>query len=248
MFNKTILFSIVVVLGLAAMAKGQTGSLWSNKPASYFRANGSMYSDRLASQVGDLVTISVSISSAVQKSLQTDTSKTSSVDDTLTSMMYPYSADTASTELYMAKVPVVSGGVTNFVDVVTNRPVIVDGWNFPYRGSSAPQMAWNNARSYAGGGKIQNSESFTTTIQSRVVEVMPNGVLRVEARRTMEASKEKGTLILTGLVRLEDLNSSNSVASTKVADLQIKQEGNGPLSREQHKGWLTTLYEFLSPF
>jgi len=248
MFNKTILYSVVVVLGLAAFAKGQTGSLWNNKPAGYFRANGSIYSDRLASQVGDLVTISVSITTAVQKSLQTDTSKTSGVDDSITSVLYPYSQDTASTEMYMQKIPVVSGGVTNFVNVITNRPSITDGWQFPYRGTNGPVMNWGSNHTFAGGGKIQNSESFTTTIQARVTEVLPNGVLRVEAKRTMEASKEKGTMILTGLVRQEDLDSTNSVVSTRVADLQIKQEGTGPLSREQRKGWLTKLYEFISPF
>jgi len=54
--------------------------------------------------------------------------------------------------------------------------------------------------------------------------------------------------VLTGLIRPEDLNTDNSIASSRVADLQIVQKGKGALSESQKKGWLTKLYEFLSPF
>lgn len=112
----------------------------------------------------------------------------------------------------------------------------------------APSAAWNAAQSFDGGGSINNRETLTTTIQARVTEVLPNGNMLVEARRQYETGKEKSTLILTGIVRREDLDGSNQVSSANVANLRIVQEGAGPLSRSQRKGWLTTLYEFISPF
>ena len=55
-------------------------------------------------------------------------------------------------------------------------------------------------------------------------------------------------MILTGLVRPEDLSTTNTISSSQVADLQIIQKGKGTLTEDQRKGWLTKLYEFLDPF
>ncbi len=122
------------------------------------------------------------------------------------------------------------------------------GYNFyTYHGAN-PGMAWSAAHSFNGGGSIANSEVNTTTIQARVVAVSPNGVMRIEATRLSKAGEEDTSMILTGLVRPEDLSTANSVASSRVADLEILQKGKGTLTEDQRKGWLTKLYEFLSPF
>jgi flagellar L-ring protein precursor FlgH len=116
----------------------------------------------------------------------------------------------------------------------------------PNNTNLAAQWAGNQA--FAGSGTQANTDGLTTTIQARIVESLPNNTLRVEATRYMEVGKEKGTMVLTGLVRRADLASDNSISSNQVADLQIKQSGTGDLSRNTHKGWLTSIYEFVSPF
>jgi len=122
------------------------------------------------------------------------------------------------------------------------------GWNwYAYHGQT-PQVAWNSAQDFKGGGAITNTEATTTTIQARVISVAPNGVLRVEATRMSKAGEEDTSMILTGLIRPEDLSTANSVSSSRVADLAILQKGKGTLTNDQRKGWLTKLYEFLQPF
>jgi flagellar L-ring protein precursor FlgH len=66
--------------------------------------------------------------------------------------------------------------------------------------------------------------------------------------RLSKAGDEDTRMVLTGIVRPDDLNTDNSISSSRVADLQIVQKGKGALSESQKKGWLTKLYEFLSPF
>jgi flagellar L-ring protein precursor FlgH len=95
---------------------------------------------------------------------------------------------------------------------------------------------------------VKNTEATSTTIQARVVSILPNGVLQVEARRLSKAGDEDTAMILTGQVRPEDLSSSNTISSSQVAELQIVQKGKGTLSEDQRKGWLTKLYEFINPF
>jgi len=122
------------------------------------------------------------------------------------------------------------------------------GYNFLNYHGAAPTTAWNAASSFDGGGTVKNTEATSTTIQARVVSVLPNGVLQVEARRPSKAADEDSAMILTGEVRPEDLSSSNTISSSQVAELQIVQKGKGTLTSNQRKGWLTKLYEFLSPF
>jgi flagellar L-ring protein precursor FlgH len=205
---------------VAGSCLAQTGSAWghaSSSPATMQFAGGSLYSDSLAHSVGDLVTIEVTLQTQVTKDQETKTSKDTSVQGTIGSLVYP-----------------VSG---------SNK-----GWDFyTYHGMS-PTTQWNSSQSFDGGGTINNQEAVTTTIEARVVDVGANGVLRVEAGRCSKAGEEDTSMVLTGLVRPEDLSSANSIASDRVADLQIIQKGKGTLSNNQRKGWLTKLYEFLQPF
>jgi flagellar L-ring protein precursor FlgH len=122
------------------------------------------------------------------------------------------------------------------------------GWSwYTYHGQT-PQMAWSANHSFTGGGTVANDETDSTTIQARVIRVAINGVMTVEATRLSKAGDEDTSMILTGLVRPEDLGQDNSISSSRVADLQILQKGKGTLTEDQRKGWLTKIYEFLSPF
>jgi flagellar L-ring protein precursor FlgH len=122
------------------------------------------------------------------------------------------------------------------------------GFSFYTLHGAVPTMQWSANQAFNGGGTVANDEADSTTIQARVIEVEANGVMRVEASRLSKAGDEDTRMILTGLVRPDDLNTDNSISSSRVADLQIVQKGKGTLSESQKKGWLTKLYEFLNPF
>ena len=109
-------------------------------------------------------------------------------------------------------------------------------------------MGWNANQAFKGGGSQADTEALTTTIQACITGIRPNGTLQIEARRQMQIGKEKSSMVLTGLVNRQDLAADNTISSTLVAELAIKQDGTGDLSRSERKGWLTTIYEFLSPF
>ncbi len=109
-------------------------------------------------------------------------------------------------------------------------------------------MQWGANQNFAGGGSQANTEAMTTTIEAQIKEVMPDGNFRVEAHRSLQEGKEKTAMTLTGIVRRIDLSSTNSVSSTQVADLEIKEDSAGDLTRAERKGWLTSVYEFVNPF
>jgi flagellar L-ring protein FlgH len=142
---------------------------------------------------------------------------------------------------------------TTAVDAVINALLYPNdgtskGYNFYNYHGVSPTTQWNSAQSFNGGGVVKNSEVTSTTIQARVVGVLPNGVLQIEARRLSKAGDEDTAMIMTGLVRPEDLSAANTISSSEVAELQIVQKGKGTLTANQRKGWLTKLYETIEPF
>lgn len=122
------------------------------------------------------------------------------------------------------------------------------GWSwYTYHGQT-PTVAWNSTQSFNGGGTLANTETASTTIQARVMDIGTNGVMRIQATRFSKAGEEDTSMILTGFVRPEDLSTANSVSSSRVAQLSIIQKGKGTITNNQRKGWLTKLYEFIQPF
>jgi len=122
------------------------------------------------------------------------------------------------------------------------------GYNFYTYHGQAPTQSWNSAQSFDGTGSINNNLAASTTIQARVIEVESNGVLRIQATRLNKTGEEATTTILTGLVRPDDLSTTNTISSSRVSDLQIIQKGKGTITNNTRKGWLTKFYEFIEPF
>jgi len=79
----------------------------------------------------------------------------------------------------------------------------------------------------AANGQTSRTMALTTTISARVVSVTPNGTLVVEGTRDIAVNAEKQTITVRGMVRPVDLTTFNTIASTQVANLQIKVNGKG---------------------
>ena len=79
----------------------------------------------------------------------------------------------------------------------------------------------------AGSGETSRTMTLQTTISARVIEVLPNGNLVIEAVKDIGVNSEKQTITIHGMVRPADLTTQNMVASNQVANLQIKVTGKG---------------------
>ena len=76
-------------------------------------------------------------------------------------------------------------------------------------------------------GQSQNNSSLSTVLGGEVVEVLPNGMLVIEAARQVEFSQQRQTIVLRGLVRPEDISQQNQVLSTAISSLTLQVRGQG---------------------
>jgi flagellar L-ring protein precursor FlgH len=76
-------------------------------------------------------------------------------------------------------------------------------------------------------GQSTTNSSLVTTFGAEVVDVLPNGMLVVQATRQLTFSQQTQLIKLRGLVRPEDVSAQNQVLSTAMTDLELEVTGRG---------------------
>lgn len=76
-------------------------------------------------------------------------------------------------------------------------------------------------------GQSTTNSSLVTTFGAEVVDVLPNGMLVVQATRQLTFSQQTQLIKLRGLVRPEDVSAQNEVLSTAMTDLELEVTGKG---------------------
>ena len=110
-------------------------------------------------------------------------------------------------------------------------------------------LASTNSKSQsAGGGNISRSETINMTMSAIVTDVLPNGNLTVRGRQEVRVNNELRELIVTGIVRPQDIARDNSVLHSQIAEARISYGGRGQLSDAQQARWGQQIYDALFPF
>jgi len=107
-------------------------------------------------------------------------------------------------------------------------------------------LSGNN--SFNGSGSTNRSETLVSTISATVIEVLPNGTMKIDGRRQLKMNNEDQYIRVSGLVRKEDINYDNSILSTKIANAEITYDGVGDIDRHQRSGWLGRALNKIWPF
>ena len=98
---------------------------------------------------------------------------------------------------------------------------------------------------FQGEGQAQQTNSLTGNISVTVVQVLPNGNLKIRGEKRVTLNDGNEYIRLSGIVRPEDVTVSNTVPSTKIADATIMYTGDGSIADSSKVGWLARF--FLSP-
>ncbi len=100
---------------------------------------------------------------------------------------------------------------------------------------------------FEGKGSTSREDTLTGTIAARVVEVLPSGDLRIMGRREVTVNSEKQTMTIAGIVRRIDLDTTNTVLSTAIAEAQIEYSGLGVVDDVQRPGWGVRILDWIIP-
>ncbi len=91
-------------------------------------------------------------------------------------------------------------------------------------------FAPNSSQNLNGQAQTSSDSALTTSLSGRVVDVLPNGYLVIEARRQVYWDNQHQTMIIHGVARPGDISSSNTIPSTSVSNLELELQGKGVIS------------------
>ncbi len=95
---------------------------------------------------------------------------------------------------------------------------------------------------FKGEADTDQSNNLRGTISVTVMEVLPNGILKIRGEKWVTLNRGDEYIRISGLVRPDDINQDNSVQSNKVADARITYSQTGDLANANSMGWMTSFF------
>jgi len=151
--------------------------------------------------------------------------------------------DTAKTanETQRSRTNSEDSGITDFIGskTINNKATSI----LPGRILTADSTASSDGK-----GSINRQEAVQTNVAAVVTQVLPNGNLVVEGKQELRVNFEVRELIVAGIVRPEDIQSDNTIDSTKIAEARIAYGGRGQITDVQQPRYGQQALDIVLPF
>lgn len=190
------------------VATRNPNSLWRNGARAFFR-------DQRASQVGDIVTLSVNVKDSAALDNKTTRKRDDSEDGDISALFGLESEFTKKLPQGITPTATVSLGTKHDTE---------------------------------GDGTIDRNEDITITLAAMITQVLPNGNLVVVGRQEIRVNYEMRELMVTGIVRPEDIEYNNTISHDKIAEMRVAYGGRGTLSDLQQPRYGTQIIDIIFPF
>jgi flagellar L-ring protein precursor FlgH len=136
-----------------------------------------------------------------------------------------------------------SAGVSNFFGLETVAGQILNNAFDPSNMISADAES-----EHRGTGAINREEKIELTVAAVIVDRLPNGNLVLAGRQEVRINGELRELTVSGIIRPEDVTSSNRVNHTQIAEARISYGGRGSISAVQRPNWGQRLGDAITPW
>lgn len=187
------------------------GALWMSGARDFFR-------DNRARQIGDIITVVVSVNASGTTAADTATDATQTMGI----------------------------GVSRLFDAtdILNRHNLEAGPAAAANGL----VDLNTSRQFDGTGSTNRTDKLAARVAAIVTNVLPNGYLVINGQQEVILNYELQELTVSGVVRPEDVTAGNTISSDKIAQARISYAGRGVVDRTQGPKLVPRLIDELSPF
>jgi flagellar L-ring protein FlgH len=186
----------------------EPNSLWRQGARAFFK-------DQRASQVGDVLTVTIEISDKATLNNSTTRGRTTKENQALPHVF--------GFENQLQKILPKAADPTDLVDI-------------------------DNSNTNSGTGNITRNETVNLKVAAVVTQVLPNGNLVISGHQEVRVNFEARDLQVTGIIRREDIDSTNTISHDKIAEARISYGGRGQITDVQQPRYGTQVLDIVSPF
>ena len=105
-----------------------------------------------------------------------------------------------------------------------------------------------NSNSNTGTGTVDREEQITFEIAAVVTQVLPNGNMVLYGHQEIRVNFEIRELTVAGVVRPEDITSTNTIQHTQIAKARFAYGGRGQLTDVQQPRYGAQVLDVILPF
>ncbi len=180
------------------------------------------FKDQRANKVGDILTVSIDMDQE-QKIEMTPKINKSSILSAGISNIYWIRKLNIGIAPFSPAAAATSGTLTNLLNAQSN-----------------PSMT--------GAGSYTVKDKLKFNMAATVIQILPNGSMVIEGRQELGLVNEVRDIYLKGVIRREDISSSNTITTQKIAQLRIGYQGRGDLTDNMNGPLGHQFLNKLSPF
>jgi len=134
-------------------------------------------------------------------------------------------------------------GATNLFGLEQQIPKFL-----PHAANPASLVNINGSTNNDGKAAITREEQVNLEVAALVTQVLPNGNLVVQGHQELRVNNEVRDLQITGVLRPQDITSSNTTTLDKLAEARVSYGGRGQLTNDQQPRYGTQLLDIIAPF
>ena len=95
---------------------------------------------------------------------------------------------------------------------------------------------------------MTRQEQVVVNLAAVITQKLPNGNLVISGKQELRVNSEMREVSVEGIIRPEDISSSNVITSEKIAEARIIYGGRGTLSDIQKPRYGQELFDIIAPF
>ncbi len=141
-----------------------------------------------------------------------------------------------------------SGSESFKVPELFGLPQVLDERLAEGSGGFSNGVSANTQSESDGSGGVRRKERLAVRVAATVIDVQPNGVLRIEGRQEVRVNFELREMLVTGYVRPEDISRQNEITYDKIAAARISYGGRGQITDMQQPRYGQQVADILLPF
>jgi len=111
-----------------------------------------------------------------------------------------------------------------------------------------PAVGFDSTSASNGAGSVNRQEKVKLTIAAVITDRLANGNLVIGGSQEVRINNELRELLVSGVIRPEDVAADNTIAHTKIAEARISYGGRGDISQVQRDKYGKLIYDQITPF